>query len=160
MIRATRAPLTTKIAASLMCLAVLGLIPAGAAAAAEGTHHHRRHLRRPRPSPSTTSELAAGKIQAVTVNKRLRSLRVTLKDGQKVLVHYLPHEEPNLASELQAKHVTVTILAPTAAKAEQKAVKPVHHKLRYIAGGILLVVIIVVGAVLVVNRRRSKSADY
>ena len=142
-----------------MCLAVLGLIPAGAAAAAEGTTTTTATY-----TPQTLTvyhqELAAGKIQAVTVNKRLRSLRVTLKDGQKVLVHYLPHEEPNLASELQAKHVTVTVLAPTAAKAEQKAVKPVHHKLRYIAGGILLVVIIIVGAVLVVNRRRSKSADY
>jgi hypothetical protein len=35
------------------------------------------------------------------------------------------------------------------------AAKPVHHKLRYIAGGILVVVIVVVLAVLLIDRRRK-----
>ena len=37
------------------------------------------------------------------------------------------------------------------------ATKPVHHTLRYIAGGILIVVILVVAAVLLVDRRRKLS---
>ncbi len=103
-------------------------------------------------------QLAGGQIQAVTINKRLRSLRVTLEDGRYVLARYNPHEEPAVAAALTAKRVPVTVLPPTEAVKEKKA-QPVHHKLRYIAGGVLIVVIVIVGAVLFVNRKRQRDLE-
>jgi hypothetical protein len=103
-------------------------------------------------------QLAGGQISAVTINKFVRSLRITLKDGRHVLASYPKHEEPTVAAKLKSKGVPVTVLTPEAAQQEAKS-KPVKHKLRYIAGGILIVVILIVGAVLLVFRRRRLAAE-
>lgn len=100
-------------------------------------------------------QLAAGQIASATFNKRVRTMHLFLKDGKRVLVKYAAHGEPALAAQLQAKHVTVTIESKAQATKELK--KPVHHKIRYIAGGIVIAVIVVVGAVLLVNRRRQRD---
>ena len=52
----------------------------------------------------------------------------------------------------------VSVLTPEAAQKEAER-KPVHHKLRYIAGGILILVILIVGGVLLVFRRRRLAAE-
>jgi hypothetical protein len=76
-------------------------------------------------------------------------VHVTLKDGRHVLAIYPSHDEPQLAAQLAAKGVPVAV-----EKSRAKA-KPVHHTLRYIAGGILVVVILAILAVLLMGRRRS-----
>jgi hypothetical protein len=149
----TTASLTTRIAvcvASLACAALM--LTAGVAGAASTPTYQ--------PESFTTYEqqLAGGQIQAVTVNKKLRSLRITLKDGSYVLAKYGPKEEPKTVAALEAKHVPVTILTPTEA-AKQTTKKAVHHKLRYIAGGIIIVVILIVGGVLYVNRKRQSELE-
>jgi ATP-dependent Zn protease len=151
----------------LLCLALLGLIPAGVAAAAEGAEEGAAEGAATTSTPTVTytpesysvykQQLAAGQIKSVTINKRLRSLRVTLKDGRTVLAKYGKKERPQAEAALRAAHVKFAIL--TATQAKQEAKKPAKHKLRYIAGGILLVVIIVVGAVVLIRRRRAR-ADY
>jgi hypothetical protein len=97
-------------------------------------------------------QLKSGEIAEGTFNKKLRSLHIKTKKGELFLYKYPKKGEPALASQLKAHHVTVTILKPSEAA---KEVKPVKHKLRYIAGGILIVVILIVGVVLLVNRRRT-----
>ncbi|HXN39573.1 MAG TPA: hypothetical protein VN892_16160 [Solirubrobacteraceae bacterium] len=103
-------------------------------------------------------QLAGGQIGAVTINKFIRSLRITLKDGRHVLATYPKHEEAAVAGKLKEKGVPVTVLTPEAAQKEAKS-KPVKHKLRYIAGGVLIVVILIVGGVLLVFRRRRLAAE-
>jgi flagellar basal body-associated protein FliL len=103
-------------------------------------------------------QLAAGEIREVTINKRERSLRTTLKNGEHVLAKYAKKQEPKYASALEAKGVPVKTLTPTQAKAEQKS-KPVHHKLRYIAAAVLVVILIIVGVVLFMHRRRKAVLD-
>ncbi len=103
-------------------------------------------------------ELDSGQVVAATINKRVRSVRVTLKDGSHVLVKYPAHHEPQTYAEIKAKGVPVAILTTSHAEAQRKS-KPVHHKLRYIAGGILVVVIVVVAAVLIINRRRRRREE-
>ncbi|MEA2314471.1 MAG: hypothetical protein QOI03_1163 [Solirubrobacteraceae bacterium] len=103
-------------------------------------------------------QLASGQVTALTINKRIRRVHVTLKDGRHLLALYGPHEEPKVAAEAQAKHVPVTVLKPAQA-AKEAAKIPVHHKLRYIAGGILIAVIVVVGAVLLIDRRRKAALE-
>ncbi len=108
--------------------------------------------------PEYEQQLASGKIASVTINKRLRSLRITLKDGSHVLAHYAARGEPAVLAALNAKHVNVTVLSPAAAKKEASKA-PVHHKLRYIAGGILIAVVVIVGGVLFWDRRRKRMAE-
>ena len=152
MTRTTRASLTTKIAVSLACIAGAALMPLTVAAGAAGTVASQHES-----FTEYQHQLATGKIKAAKINKRLRSVHLTLTDGRHMLTKYLPHEEPKVLAELQAKGVPVTV--EKQAEAAKEAAKPVHHKLRYIAGGILVVVVIVVGGVLFIDRKRKTEAD-
>jgi hypothetical protein len=154
MIRTTKMSLTSRIALCLALLACLSLASAALASGAESTTIKYA----PESFATYQQQLAAGKIKAVTINKRVRSLRLTLKDGSYHLAKYNPHEEPKIASDLQAKGVEVTVLQPTEAAKEVKKAS-VKHKLRYIAGGILVVVVIVVGLVLYVDRKRKRERE-
>jgi hypothetical protein len=154
MIRSIRPSPAIKIVLSLASLALAMLLAAAPSPAAEGTavHFQKESLQ------EYEKQLSGGQIQSVTVNKRVRSLHLTLKDGRHVLYKYGAHEEPKYVAQLQAKHVPVTVLQP--AQAAKEAKKPAKHKLRYIAGGILVVVVIVVGAVLLIDRRRKRAEEY
>jgi uncharacterized membrane protein len=153
MVATTRAPFAVRVAvwaASLACLALLLVVSAAGAAS---TPNYQ-----PESLKTYEQQLASGQIQAVTVNKKLRSLRITLKNGSYVLAKYGRKDEPKNVAALEAKHVPVTILTPAEA-AKQVTKKAVHHKLRYIAGGIVIIVIVIVGAVLYINRKRQAERE-
>jgi hypothetical protein len=145
-----RVSLTAKIALLVACVGCGVTLAAAEATAAEPTFQKET-------VQAYEHQLAGGQITAATINKRVRSAHLTLKDGRHVLVKYAAHEESKYVSALEAKGVPVTVLKPAAAA--KAAAKPVHHKLRYIAGGLLVVVILVVGAVLLVDRRRKLAAE-
>ena len=156
MIRLTRPSTAIKVALSVSCLGVALLLPAAPSPAAEGTatptvKYKKESLK------EYESQLASGQIQAATFNKKVRSIHLTLKDGRHMLIKYAAHQEPKFAEQLRSKGVPVTIL--TAAQAAKEPKKPVKHKLRYIAGGILIVVVLVVGSVLLIDRRRKRLAE-
>jgi hypothetical protein len=134
--------------ACLCCASLLALAPAARGAVS----YEKESL------AEYEQQLAGGQISEVTINKFIRSLRITLKDGRHVLATYPKHEEPTVAAKLKSKGVPVTVLTPEVAQREAKS-KPVKHKLRYIAGGVLIVVILIVGAVLLVFRRRRLAAE-
>ncbi len=138
---------------SLLLVLCVALAPlAAVASAAEET----TIVYKPISEAEFQHDLATKKVQSVEVNKRLRSLRVTLSDGTHVLAHYPKHEEPATVARLKGAGVTVTILGKSSAEKEAKATKkPVKHKIRYIVGGVVILVIVVVGVVLLVNRRRQ-----
>jgi hypothetical protein len=132
-----------------VCLAVGLLAPAAPAAEAKVDYAHESEA-------AFEQQLASKQIRSAIVNKRLRTVRVTLKDGTHVLGRYPKHQAPQTIARLQAQGATVTVLAKK--QAEQEAgKKPKHHKIRYIVGGVLIVVILVVGAVLLVNRSRRRD---
>src|SRR6202035_516405 len=124
------------------------------ASAPEGTVHYVKESQ-----AQYEHQLAARQIAAATINKRIATVRLTLKNGQHFLVHYGRHQEPTIAAALAAKHVAVTVLKPAEQVAEAKKT-PVKHTLRYIGGAIVIAVIIVVGAVLLVDRRRKAAMNY
>ncbi len=104
------------------------------------------------------AQLKAGEIQSVIVNKRLRSLRITLKDGTHVFAKYAKKSGPKYYAQITAKGVPITFMTPTAAKKEQEKSSK-HHKIRYIAGGVLIVVLVIVGVILFMRRRRRDDED-
>jgi hypothetical protein len=155
MILRTRPLLTSPGAPRLARLLLALLLPALVAlplssASAEITYQHES-------LQEYEKQLAGGQIAAVTINKKTRSVHVTLKDGRYVLAKYPAKTEPTVIRALQAKHVPVNVLSKAAADKEAK--KHVHHKLRYIAGGIVIAVIVIVAIVLVVDRRRKALRD-
>jgi hypothetical protein len=138
--------------AAALFLAAAGPL-AGVAAAAEET----KIVYTPESEATFARKLDAKRVESVIVNKRLRSLRVTLKDGSHVLVKYPKHQEPATVAKIQAKGVAVTVLSTKEAEKEAGKGKKHHHKIRYIVGGALIVVILLVIGVLLFNRSRRRD---
>jgi hypothetical protein len=138
---------------ALLCAFGLALAATASVALAEEAVHYTKESQQ-----AYEEQLAHNEVVAATFNKRIRSLHITLKNGTHVLVHYPPKDEPALAAALTAKHIPVTVLTPAQAKSEASKA-PVHHKLRYIAGGILIAIIVIVGGVLLFDRRRKRLAE-
>lgn len=63
-------------------------------------------------------QLAAGQIASVAINKRLRRLHITLKDGSQALALYPAHTFVTVTEALAAKGVPVTVLSPSLARRE------------------------------------------
>jgi hypothetical protein len=144
---ATRAP---KLALLLLCL-LLACLPVATAGAE--ISYQKESLQ------EYEQQLAAHQIASATINKKIRSVRVTLKDGRYVLVKYPAHHEPQVAKALEARHVPVVILSPAAADKEAGKLTHHKHKLRYIAGGVLVAVIVIGGGVFLFLRRRRALQD-
>jgi hypothetical protein len=105
--------------------------------------------------PEFETQLKGGQIREAAINRRLKTVRLTLTDGRHMLITYSRGEEPRVRSELEAKHVPVSVLnTAQAKKAPKKAVK---HKLRYIAGGIVVAIVVIVGGVMLYNRRKQRT---
>lgn len=142
--RATRA--FTSLALAL-CLALTPLV---AVAGAEGAIVYKHES-----EAEFSQQIAAKKVKSAVINKRLRTVRVTLTDGTHVLARYPAHQEPQTLARLKAAGIPVSVLGKATAEKEAKAKKPVKHKLRYIVGGVVIVLIVIVGGVLLINRRRQ-----
>jgi len=137
--------------ALLVAIACVAFAPL--ASGAQGTITYERE-----DEAAFRQQLAARQIRSVTINKRLRTLRVTLKDGRHVLAHYPPKTEPQVARELKAKGVAVAVLSKGQAQAEAKKI-PHHHKIRYIVGGVVIALVVVAVVVYFIRRQRH-LADY
>jgi ATP-dependent Zn protease len=155
MIAKTRASLSAKpLLTTLILGCCLALAPGALSAAAASNIVYQDES-----YAQFQKQLAEGQIKSVTINKRLRSLRTQLDNGTYVLAKYQPKHETDAIAALRAKHVPVSVLSSSEALAEVKA-KPVHHKIRYIVGGVVIVVLLVIVAVLFTRRRRAATADY
>jgi len=127
--------LTLALAASAGAATAIHFQPEGLPALKTQLHHHEVHALTFHPTP------APGHIH------------VSMNDGRHFTVLYIATEQPQLVVLARANgaRYAVAVAKPKA------AAKPVHHTLRYVAGGILVLVIIVVAAVLLVDRRRKLS---
>jgi ATP-dependent Zn protease len=130
-------------AAALLAAYVASMSVSATAIAASAVHYTHESYQ------EFQQQLAARRIGAVKFNKKAHTVHVTLLDGRHMLASYPSHDEPQIAAQLQAKGVPYTI--------ERHSAKTTtaHHRLRYIAGGILIVAILVVLGVLLAGRRRN-----
>jgi hypothetical protein len=132
---------------ALLAALAIGL-PASAWGAAEGTISYEKES-----EAAFRQQLASRQIRSAVINKRLRSLRLTLKDGSHVKARYPAHREPKVARELKHAGAKVSVLSSEQAQAEAKKV-PRHHKIRYIVGGVVIALVVVAGAIFLIRRRR------
>lgn len=152
MIGPTRAPARVTIALLLAAGIVLcGLFGGLALAASGATIDYVQES-----EADFAKQLAKREVASVTINKRLRTMRVTLKDGSHYVARYPKQREPATAARLKANGVSVTVLSK--AQAEKSAgPKKSHHRIRYVVGGVLIVAIVLVGGVLLYRRSRMRD---
>lgn len=132
--------------AALLALCVALTLPLQAVAA--GTPQFTKETQQ-----AFEAQLKSGQIASATFNKRIRSLRITLKRGQHFTYTYPKKGSPAVEAKLRAHHVTFTKLSTTEAKKDAK--KPAKHKIRYIAGAVVIVLILIAALVLVLRRRQA-----
>lgn len=131
-----------------VCLSFSGLL-AAVALAAPGTTESEAALRQ---------QVSAKQVQSARINKRERTVRVTLKDGTQAVARYPKKQSEATAKRLEAAGVKVTVLTPAeAAKEGGTQAKKSHHKLRYIAGAVVIVAILLGVAALFYIRRRGRD---
>jgi hypothetical protein len=124
-----------------ICLALVLASPAAA-----GVHFVKEGLH------AYEGQLAHGEVHADAFHpgNGTGHLHISLNDGRHFTVAYASGAQAKLMAQARAKGARVLL-----ATAKAKSAKPVKHKLRYIAGGILIAVILIVLAVLLVGRRRT-----
>jgi cytoskeletal protein RodZ len=86
------------------------------------------------------------------VNEETNDIRVTLKNGSEQFVRFQHAEHKTLIDALIHHGVTPIYTVHKAAK------KPVHHVLRYIAGGVVVVLLLVGAGVWVYTRGQRQPA--
>jgi hypothetical protein len=131
--------------------AALTLVLAAPATATSAIHFQREGV------PALKVQLRHHEVHAVTFHPTPAPghVHVSMNNRQHFTVVYTIGEQAQLVALARASGARYAV-AVTKPKA---AAKPVHHTLRYIAGGILIVVIIVVAAVLLVDRRRKLGEE-
>jgi hypothetical protein len=140
----TRTPVG--VTCALVALAASLLIATAAAQAATAIHFQRESL------PALEAQLAKHEVHALSFHPvpAPGHVHVSLNDGRHMTVVYAAPDQAQLIARARALGVPVDV-AVAKAKA---ASKTTHHKLRYIAAGLVIVVIVVVTVVLLVDRRR------
>lgn len=133
-------PLAVAATCAALVLFALAPTPASAATVIHFQHESYQQL---------LAQLRNREVHAVVLHTKGYKAHVSLDDGGHMTVTYAPAEEPRLAALVRASGSSFAVATST-----HKAA-PVHHKLRYIVGGVLIVVILVVLAVLLIGRRRE-----
>jgi hypothetical protein len=100
------------------------------------------------------SQLQKDEIAEATLNKFVRSLRLTLKNGDHVIYSYPAKGAPKLEQELKAKGIAVTALHGH----KHKHKKSAKHTRRYVAIGIVVIVVLA-GVAFLMFRRRGAGRD-
>lgn len=98
------------------------------------------------------AQLHRREIIALVLHPTGPRAHASARDGQHFTAIYTPAEVTPLQTAARAGGASFTI-------AISKPKAPVHHKLRYIAGGVLIVVILVVLVVLLLGRRRALEEE-
>lgn len=130
-------------------LALLGLLALLATPSWAGEPVHFQ----PESYSALLVQVHKGQVRAVVLHPSGPKAHVVLTDGAHFTATYPIAESTKLGEEVRAHGGSFAISV-----VKHKS-GTVHHKLRYIAGGILIVVILVVLAVLLVGRRRAIAED-
>lgn len=136
----------SKARAGILCLALIGATAFAALPAMAASVFHFQ----PENMQQFRQQLASSQIHAVTFNKVAHTMHLSMNDHRHLLVSYPPLQYKAIVASLEGKNVPVAV-----EKHAKAAPKPAHHKLRYIAGGILVLVIVIVLVVLLMGRRRA-----
>ena len=146
--RSIRAPIIALLSATALLSAPIVLVLAPNAGAEGTTVIHFQ----PEGQPPLEVQLHKHEVHALTFHPTPTPghVHVSMNDGRHYTVLYTSTAEQEHLVALARTDGTAVTVATVTAKS-----KATHHKLRYIAAGILIVVIAIVAAVLLIDRRRK-----
>jgi hypothetical protein len=98
--------------------------------------------------PALQAQVKADQVRDAVFNKKAHTVHIVLKSLTRENVLYPSHQYLALTAQLKAQGAKILL---THAKVKKKST---HHKLRYIAGGIVVVAVIGIAGLLYVRRRR------
>jgi hypothetical protein len=137
----------TALASALLALPAITTLAASASAESTTVIHFQSE-----GLPPLEAQLHKHEVHALTFHPTPAPghVHVSMNDGRHYTVVYTTTaDQEHLIALAHGDGAAVTVAT---VKAKSKAT---HHKLRYIAAGILIVVIVIVAAVLLVDRRRK-----
>src|ERR1700726_4208584 len=85
--------------------------------------------------PTLVHQIDAGQVTIAYVNEETHHVQANLKDGSQQLIAFPPAQHKTLVDSLL--HHSVTVIYTRKKPHVKAAAKPVHHVLRYIAGGVV-----------------------
>jgi len=86
-------------------------------------------------------QIAAGQVTIAYVNEETHHVQANLKDGSQQLVAFPSSQHKTLVDSML--HHGVTVIYTRKKPHAKAAPKPVHHVLRYIAGGVVAVLLLI-----------------
>ena len=101
--------------------------------------------------PALLHQIVTRQVVVAHVNERTDDIRVTLKDGSEQFVTF-PHAQHKALIDALLRHRVHVVYT-----AHAKAKKPVHHVLRYVAGGIVIVLLLIGAGVWMYTRGQRQS---
>ena len=131
-------PLLSTVAVTLVAALVAGSGVAPAATTQPTTESYQALL----------GQVNANQVRSAVINRKAHIVKVTLDDGSVQRIDYPPRQEKALSKSLRQHGATVKIAK------RKKAKKAVHHKLRYIAAGVVALGVVVGGVLLILRGRR------
>ena len=117
----------TVLLAALLCV----LIGAGTAFGAALTESYS----------TLVHQIDAGQVTIAYVNEETHHVQANLKDGSQQLIAFPPAQHKTLVDSLL--HHSAQVIYTRRKPHVKAAAKPVHHVLRYIAGGIVVVLLLI-----------------
>jgi hypothetical protein len=133
----------------LVCLAIVMAVFVGSADAA-AVHFEKESVK------AYEGELRHHEVHAVSFHPGTVTghLHISLNNGGHMTVAYAPSQQGALVAQARAANARVKV-----AQLPRSKTATAHHKLRYIAGGILILAILVVLVVLLIGRRRAVAGE-
>jgi hypothetical protein len=140
-------------------LALLLLLAAPAAFAAEGGEAKSVGGYTAEPFSGFEQQLSSKQVESVVFIKKLRLIRIKLKDGRTFVAKYPKKQSEVWEQKIRRAHAAVIKLSADQTKAVEKEVKAANgkhhkHKIRYIVGAVAIVLIVIGAIVFLVRRRR------
>jgi hypothetical protein len=111
------------------------------------------------PFSGFEQQLSSKQVESVVFIKKLRTIRIKLKDGRTFAAKYPKKQSEVWEQKIRRARATVIKLSPEQEKAVAKEInaasgKHHKHKIRYIAGAVVIVLIVIGAIVLLIRRRR------
>jgi hypothetical protein len=113
------------------------------------------------PFATFEQELSSHKVASVVFFKKLRTIRITLKDGRKYVARYPKKQSEVWEAKIRHARAVSVKATPEQQKQLEKETKaagggkPHKHKIRYIVGGVVILLIVIGVVVLLLRRRRQ-----
>jgi hypothetical protein len=103
--------------------------------------------------PTLLAQVRSGPLIRAIINPQRKDVEIKFTNLDEWHAYYPAGAQPELQRLLHARHVRIIFVRRSRASPATTASRPVHHKLRYIAGGILAAVVVLGGSFLLWRRR-------